>query len=221
MPSHWDQFLFIMSKCRTEHHLNCGGWRQKPPSSVSSLCGYLHKGCAMLPYYCSNTMEAYMLSYIVKCSLPLKVHVKYNILNIWFGYKKYLSSCWRVSSVVDTCARNADFQLLLQVTAANGKTQWASKCLGNHDLLNYIWQKDLNKLWTTLYSFVTFSSCFQQFTEIFGASLSFPLPHSHVCMWVCVRACMFAHVCTCYSLLSFHTKEKTLDSLFCCGLFWL
>lgn len=44
----------------------------------------------MLPYSYSIMMDFFFN--IVKCSLPLKVNVKYNILNIQFGYKKYLSS---------------------------------------------------------------------------------------------------------------------------------
>lgn len=104
------------------------------PHSVSSLVWLFIQGLCCATYSCSIRWS--LFSYIVDCSLPLKVHVKYNVLNIWFGYKKYLSSYWRVSSVVDICAKNAASQLLLQVTAANGKTQWANKGLGNHDLLN-------------------------------------------------------------------------------------
>lgn len=65
--------------------------------------------------------------YIVKWFLPLKVNVKYNILNTWFGYKEYLSY-WRVSSVVDTCA-NAISQLLLQVLATYGRDCASAKAL--------------------------------------------------------------------------------------------
>lgn len=48
----------------------------------------------MLPYSYSIMICVCVCVFfnIVKCFLPLKVNVKYSILNIQFGYKKYLSS---------------------------------------------------------------------------------------------------------------------------------
>lgn len=53
---------------------------------------------AVLCYSCSiiflfnNNRFVVVFFYIVKCSLPLKVNVKYNVLKIQFGYKEYSSS---------------------------------------------------------------------------------------------------------------------------------
>lgn len=80
-----------MFKFRTEHHLNCSalrGWRWKPPFSVSSLLWLFIQGLCCATIFLLKYDGVCLFSHIVKCSLPLKVHVKNNVLNILIWLQK-------------------------------------------------------------------------------------------------------------------------------------
>lgn len=97
----------------------------------------------MLPYSCSNMTEAYLFSYIVKCSLPRKVHVKYIILNTYLVTK---SICLLIEELAQWLILVLRMQLpsyCHKLQLPMGRLSEPANALG---ITVYIWQKDLNKL---------------------------------------------------------------------------
>lgn len=134
---------------------------------------------------------------IIKCSLPLKVNVKYSILNRQFGHKKYWSSYWRVAqwSVVDTCANNVVSKLLLQGIPIYRKDSSCPKGLENN-FIKFIYGRrtliDYEPHFFPLHCYIQLF--FLSVIHINAWSIS-------VCLCVCVWECVWVCDSYCYSFI--------------------
>lgn len=127
--------------------------------------GY-YKGFATILKLLNNDISVF---FCVKFTVCLRSMLKYNILNMWFGYKKYLSSEWRVCSVVDKC-----LCCCFQTTVTEDKEGGSMSQQRPRKQLTEVvsWQKDLSIMWTTSLFFQSSAHIlfwFQELTLTFGA----------------------------------------------------